>query len=335
MTMKRENTARTAGIATEANTVTYVEAARQGEDVRAVQQRLLDLGYTQVGTVDGVFGPRTETAVRAFQQANQLQVDGVVGPQTRAQLVRAEAVRMLVPIVVHTSSAYVLGGVQGQTWRDAPAVAPLLSGGERYRVLPNQGTETTATASRPKQGAEMCAATYTVTMNPALTGDAVAVGGTWQLQPRTPRELPVTDPALKQAVAALLQSKGIAQPDVRITRATQIDLEGDGSNDVVVTATRLTSQDVTDAAAGDYSVVAVQKTINGTPTLVELQGNYFVQAGDFVAPNQYRVLGILDLNGDGVLEVVVNGTYYEGTSTSAFGVEGMNARTLLTTGCGV
>ncbi len=57
-----------------------------GEDVKAVQQRLLDLGYTQVGEVDGSFGPLTESAVKAFQSDNSLTADGVVGPLTWARL---------------------------------------------------------------------------------------------------------------------------------------------------------------------------------------------------------------------------------------------------------
>ena len=53
-----------------------------GDDVVNLQQRLLDLGYSEVGTVDGSFGPKTEEAVRHFQQNNDLAVDGIVGPLT-------------------------------------------------------------------------------------------------------------------------------------------------------------------------------------------------------------------------------------------------------------
>jgi len=59
-----------------------------GESVRAVQQYLLNLGFNP-GPVDGVFGPRTEAAVKAFQRANGLWDDGIVGPITWGALERA------------------------------------------------------------------------------------------------------------------------------------------------------------------------------------------------------------------------------------------------------
>jgi peptidoglycan hydrolase-like protein with peptidoglycan-binding domain len=37
--------------------------------------------------VDGIFGPKTDAAVRAFQQSRQLTVDGIVGPKTWSALV--------------------------------------------------------------------------------------------------------------------------------------------------------------------------------------------------------------------------------------------------------
>jgi cell wall-associated NlpC family hydrolase len=57
----------------------------RGEDVRRIQRRLQVHGFDP-GPADGVFGPRTDVAVRAFQRAKRLQVDGIVGPHTRGAL---------------------------------------------------------------------------------------------------------------------------------------------------------------------------------------------------------------------------------------------------------
>ena len=47
-----------------------------------VQTALKCLGFDP-GTCDGIDGPNTQTAVRAFQAARSLDVDGVVGKNTR------------------------------------------------------------------------------------------------------------------------------------------------------------------------------------------------------------------------------------------------------------
>jgi hypothetical protein len=61
-----------------------------GPDVLKVQQRLAALGFSP-GVLDGGYGAATAAAVRAFQQASALEVDGVVGAQTRAALARKDA----------------------------------------------------------------------------------------------------------------------------------------------------------------------------------------------------------------------------------------------------
>ncbi|HEX8735021.1 MAG TPA: peptidoglycan-binding protein [Pyrinomonadaceae bacterium] len=58
-----------------------------GEDVRRLQQALIaknvDIGDDGA---DGVFGPATDAAVKAFQESRGLVVDGIVGASTRAAL---------------------------------------------------------------------------------------------------------------------------------------------------------------------------------------------------------------------------------------------------------
>lgn len=58
-----------------------LSSGRRGKDVRAVQNRLRAAGHKIAA--DGIFGPKTARAVRDYQQANGLKIDGIVGPQTR------------------------------------------------------------------------------------------------------------------------------------------------------------------------------------------------------------------------------------------------------------
>jgi peptidoglycan hydrolase-like protein with peptidoglycan-binding domain len=59
--------------------------------VRVIQRRLALAGYTP-GPIDGRFGSMTWRAVVAFQAARGLQVDGIVGPQTRDALTQSSVV---------------------------------------------------------------------------------------------------------------------------------------------------------------------------------------------------------------------------------------------------
>ena len=58
-----------------------------GAYVRYLQSKLNSF-LVPTGAVDGVFGPKTQTAVEQFQQQNGLVVDGIVGPRTWAELTR-------------------------------------------------------------------------------------------------------------------------------------------------------------------------------------------------------------------------------------------------------
>jgi len=57
----------------------------RGEDVLEVQRALKESGYDP-GQIDGVYGKKTERAVRRFQKANGLKADGIAGKRTFAAL---------------------------------------------------------------------------------------------------------------------------------------------------------------------------------------------------------------------------------------------------------
>ena len=86
-----------------------------GDDVSALQQRLLDMGF-DCGRVDGLFGVETEQALREFQRNIGIPADGTCGPAT------LKALNQLARTVV---------GGQPQAMRETEAInraGPTLSG---------------------------------------------------------------------------------------------------------------------------------------------------------------------------------------------------------------
>ncbi|MCS7081165.1 MAG: LysM peptidoglycan-binding domain-containing protein [Chloracidobacterium sp.] len=69
-----------------------LQRGSRGEAVQQLQAALVRLGYmsqADMNTGPGVFGPRTEAALKAFQSANGVPATGYYGPLTRSALTRA------------------------------------------------------------------------------------------------------------------------------------------------------------------------------------------------------------------------------------------------------
>ena len=65
--------------------VRLTQPLTRGDAIRVIQQRLIALGF-MAGTIDGIYGPQTAHAVRAFQASKGLVADGEVGALTRKAL---------------------------------------------------------------------------------------------------------------------------------------------------------------------------------------------------------------------------------------------------------
>ena len=84
----RGNANVTSGETALVNTLRY---GSEGNEVTTLQNRLIALGYL-AGSADGKFGRDTKSAVIAFQKANGLSADGVVGTDTSTRLYASNVV---------------------------------------------------------------------------------------------------------------------------------------------------------------------------------------------------------------------------------------------------
>lgn len=237
-------------------------------------------------------------------------------------------------------TGYLLGGWSKDGWLQDKAAASLLRGGEKFRFYSLNREVGTGMGSPPfflGKEDEPCHDTLAVSFAAAPEGreGLVAVGGSFNALPRVPRLLSTEQQVYKDAATAILQQKGIARPEVRLTQVIRVDLEGDGSEEVLVSATHFAKGLSASASPGDYSLVFLRRVVKGKVVTNLIEGDFFPKGVEFGAPGEHRVGAVLDLNGDGVMEIVLFGRYYEGDWVTAYRVEGDKIIKIFTAGCGV
>ena len=221
------------------------------------------------------------------------------------------------PLLGYYSNDYwlVLGGSAHGKWLAPKEVAPSLTGRENYRVYTLGGPVGQATGRKPGPWGEVDPE-FLIRLKPVLKikEPAVAVGGRWNAMPRQPRLLTDNPKPHSEAAAEILKSQGSPDPKVNLTQVIEVDLEGDGIKEVVVSATRFSKTEPGDGTRiGDYSLVFLQKKVRGVMRNILIAGQFHTPGQTEASPaSTYRVVGLIDGNGDGVMEIVVNYHYYEG-----------------------
>jgi hypothetical protein len=122
---------------------------------------------------------------------------------------------------------------------------------------------------------------------------------------------------------------------VQVVRA---DLDGDGTDEVIVVVERLSDPQGLLATDGDYSVAFVRQLVNGdVHTAVLSRSIASITPGATRYILVARVAAVADLNGDGRMELALQQVYYEGSGTQVFEVQPGTGRLvdILGGGCGV
>ena len=156
----------------------------RGPEVEQLQNQLKAAGFDP-GPVDGRFGPRTRTAVVAFQQSKGITVDGIVGPQTRAALGQPAAAPGTTPAAAATP------GSTSQTARALEAEALQKHGPEFVRRV-NEMSQRLGV--RPEW--MLAVMKNESQMSPSIVNPQGGATGLIQFMPATARGLGTTTEAL-------------------------------------------------------------------------------------------------------------------------------------------
>lgn len=231
-------------------------------------------------------------------------------------------------------SGYLLGGSQQEQWLDSNTTAALLTGDEGYAIYTDNTLLGYSVGSRPQQNPPYCPAMQEVSLH---TDDPfssiVALGASWNALPRIPQEMPTDNEIYQQVIIDLLRANGIDPPGMRLSRVLKVDLEGDGVDEILISASLFAEETGHDVTAGDYSVVVLRKVSGDGVISIPVAADYHLESQPSSFPDKYLLTAVLDLNGDGTMEIVISTTGWERIGASGYELDGTSVREILHVRC--
>ena len=250
--------------------------------------------------------------------------------------------------IIEVETGYFFGASEKGNWVKADKAAKSVGKKTTYQVYGLTKQVGQITAGKPKSVEEPCPDTLTVSLSSKPKDGVIGLAATWNALPRKPIIADTTQSVYADAVRDFLKSHGINDPKVRITRILRVDLEGDGEAEVLISATNYFTGDKSNVhpaapfseapihapQGGSYSIVILRRVIEGNVQTKLVAGEVYAKPDESVAPNVYNLAAVLDLNGDGKLEVIVHSFYYEGGQTTIYRCEPDKIEPVLSVECG-
>lgn len=232
-----------------------------------------------------------------------------------------------------------LGGVEKGKWINAEKMAAKMKEQTEFVLVGWKGVEEGGVSVATKDlSMDVCQDFIGLKFDLEMDlGVALGSDAKWKPVPRVPQEIGLTNAVYKKVIADYLKTKGIVKTVIKLTQAFRVDLEGDGTDEVLLTATYYKGGLDASPTRGDYSVILLRKTVGKTVVNHMIAGDFITKSSDFSAPSEYKLSAIADLNGDGKMEIVTYGGYYEGEFAGVMEMKGGKPVPVkeLDIGCGV
>lgn len=228
-----------------------------------------------------------------------------------------------------------LGGWDGTAWVQLDEGWEPTPAGRTYQTLTAAGAVAEATSVSVPGTCPVGDEPYLEIPLPQddVAGAGIAVAGVADPRPRPVEQLdPAADTYRAAAVEAVTQLD-LDDPAPEVRQVVRVDLDGDGTDEVLVAARRQTVG-LIGAPPGEYGVLFLRRVVDGEVTTTIIDSG--VSTVESPILEDYGIGAVADLNGDGRMELVVNVRYYEGSETTVYemGAGGAMAQ-VLTNWCGV
>jgi hypothetical protein len=244
-----------------------------------------------------------------------------------------------VNLAVDVREAELLGSFNGRVWVDALKSMPLVKKGDTFRLYSLTGPVGTGVVSEIVPPEYPCDDIVGVNFSELPEGedDLIGVNGSWNAQPRLPKVQSTDQQEYRMVVSDYLKAAGIRNPKITIYQLLRVDLDGDGTEEVLIAANNEEKPGIF-MGKGDFSLVLLRRVAQGRAQTIPIVSE--VELKDHAEPFQTAmwhhketVAAILDIDGDGRMEIIT--TYqsvYDG-GKSVYDLKGRKPRQVIGWGC--
>lgn len=246
-------------------------------------------------------------------------------------------------------SQCLIGGVKHQKWLTVSQLKPFDNYPKNYNVYSTNANVSNMSSGKPEALGYPCEGEYRLKSTNQKSGFFTAIAkASWQPLPASLVKLNSENTTYKKVVNDLLKKSGIAKPVVQIKQVLKTDVQSDGVDDVFIVAsyfseaaTKKQLEEIPSyAKSGDYSIVIYRQVINEKVqndiivSDIHAQVTYSEQQPP-PNPKEFAINSILDLNGDGVMEVTIDAEMHEGQWSTVYELQGNKWIDRLMCGCGL
>lgn len=240
--------------------------------------------------------------------------------------------------IVDVRHRYLIGAIQSGKWIEPTDAGRSVKPGAKLHAYGLSGEVGTVQILKVDTDNEPCPDRPVVKLRPSkLRNGAIAFSASWNPLPRKPKSGGTKLQQHVDVVREFLRTHGLRDPVVHISQVLSVDLDGDGHDEFVISATHYKGGDKIpdESTANTYSCVLVERTVDGKAIAQLVDGEFYPKAKADSAPNKFEIAALIDLNGDGKIDLVVRSAYYEGDEISVYEYRPSGVKKVLSVGCGL
>jgi hypothetical protein len=194
--------------------------------------------------------------------------------------------------IIDVRHGYLIGAIKSGKWIEPTDATNSVKPGAKLPVYGLIGAVGNVSIVKLDTRNEPCPDRPVVKLNPRkMKHGEVAFSASWNPLPRKTKFVDANQKLHVDVVREFLHQHGFRDPIVRISQIASIDLDGDGQDEFVISATHYKGGDKIpdESAPNTYSFVMIERPVEGKTKTELVDGEFYPEAKPDSAPNKFEI----------------------------------------------